>query len=414
MSVLRVAWLLASRQLRRSSVGTTALIVFIMAITFLNLVVASGILVGLVEGSSNAYKSQYSSDVLVTALSGERYIAQTKLVTRTLDALDDVDTYTVRYLSSGSVEADYQRSVGSSDEPDKVSAPLVGINPVQEHAITRLADYVVEGEYLEPDDDEVVMIGGNLVSRYFSGPESADVTLRDVQVGEKVLISVGGVSKEYKVKGIIKTKTEEVSRRVFFVDRELRKLLNRFDFSADEIAVRIVDPQSPEHVRDVLNKSGLESIALVRTSEESQGAFFVDIKNTFSLLGNAIGSVALVVAIITTFIVIFINAVTRKRQIGVLKGIGISPKAIELAYVMQSFAYAIAGSIVGLVLLYGVLQPYFVANPIDFPFSDGILVAPIGGTVLRLVIMVIGTLIAGYLPARLIVKKNTLDTILGR
>jgi putative ABC transport system permease protein len=132
------------------------------------------------------------------------------------------------------------------------------------------------------------------------------------------------------------------------------------------------------------------------------------------MLGNMISSIGLVVASITIFIVIFINALTRRKFIGILKGIGISGAAIEISYVFQSFFYAVLGSIIGFVLLYGFLVPYLYAHPIDFPFSDGILYAPLPGTLVRIALLIITTLIAGYIPARMIVKKNTLDSILGR
>jgi len=61
-----------------------------------------------------------------------------------------------------------------------------------------------------------------------------------------------------------------------------------------------------------------------------------------------------------------------------------------------------------------ILKPYLAAHPIDFPFSDGILVATLIGTVVRGVILFVATLIAGYIPARIVVKQNTLDAILGR
>lgn len=60
------------------------------------------------------------------------------------------------------------------------------------------------------------------------------------------------------------------------------------------------------------------------------------------------------------------------------------------------------------------LKPYFDAYPIDFPFSDGILVATVSGTLARAGILFVATIIAGYIPARIVVRQNTLDAILGR
>ena len=91
-----------------------------------------------------------------------------------------------------------------------------------------------------------------------------------------------------------------------------------------------------------------------------------------------------------------------------------SSQAIQISYLIQSLFYAISGSVIGTALLYGVLVPLVARNPINFPFSDGILVAEPVGTLTRVIILLIVTLIAGFIPARMIVRKNTLDSILGR
>ncbi|MEK7479692.1 MAG: FtsX-like permease family protein [Patescibacteria group bacterium] len=146
----------------------------------------------------------------------------------------------------------------------------------------------------------------------------------------------------------------------------------------------------------------------------AQPQFLKDIIATFNLLGNVFSSLGLIVASITIFIVIFINALTRRKYIGILKGIGINGRAIEFSYIFQSIFYAMLGSAVGLALVYGILVPMFAAHPIDFPFSDGILVAPLDQTFFRVGLLVASTLIAGYIPAWMIIRKNTLDSILGR
>jgi ABC-type antimicrobial peptide transport system permease subunit len=80
----------------------------------------------------------------------------------------------------------------------------------------------------------------------------------------------------------------------------------------------------------------------------------------------------------------------------------------------QAFIYAILGIILGMILVFGVIKPYFTANPINFPFSDGILVATLPGTLTRGFILLVTTVIAGYIPARIVVRQNTLSAILGR
>jgi ABC-type antimicrobial peptide transport system permease subunit len=159
---------------------------------------------------------------------------------------------------------------------------------------------------------------------------------------------------------------------------------------------------------------GFGQDAQIQTATEAIPDFLTQIKTAFSLLGNLIGAIGIVVGSITIFIVVFINAVTRKKFIGILKGIGVSPLAIQISYLLQSLFYGVCGSALGSLILYGLLVPAFNAHPLNFPFSDGILVADIPTTILKIVILLIITLIAGYIPARNIINKNTLDSILGR
>jgi len=112
--------------------------------------------------------------------------------------------------------------------------------------------------------------------------------------------------------------------------------------------------------------------------------------------------------------VIFVNAVTRRKYIGILQGIGIETKSIEISYILQALFYAICGIIIGLVLLYGFMRPYFDANPIDFPFSDGILYVEPAGVSIRVAVLLMATIVAGFIPARLVTRGNILDSILGR
>jgi ABC-type antimicrobial peptide transport system permease subunit len=164
----------------------------------------------------------------------------------------------------------------------------------------------------------------------------------------------------------------------------------------------------------LLLKSGLGNVALVQTFDQAIPNGVAEVRNTFEQIGNGISSIGLVVASITIFIVIFINAVTRRKFIGILKGIGISGEAIEISYMFQSFFYAMIGAGIGLLILYGFLVPYFTAHPIVLPISNAIIVAPVSGTMIRVALLAFATVIAGYIPARMIVRKNTLDSILGR
>jgi putative ABC transport system permease protein len=414
MLLFRLAFFLAIRQIRRSTLWSTLLIILVMTLTFLNLVVVSGLLVGLPVGAVNVLRERYTSDVLISTLREKTYIDQSSTIIATIDTLPEVVASTARYVEGGTIEANYKTRTRMTDLPESVSTLVVGINPADESAVTGLDTLLVEGSYLEPTDFDQVVLGSLLLDQYLPIDTPGLLTLRGVTVGSKVKLSINGIEREVTVKGIVASKADEVDRRVFMVDTQVRALLGRTDFNVDEIAIKLTGPEYATSTKRALLANGFGSYAKVQTYEDAQPKFLDDIKKTFALLGAIISSIGLAVAAITIFIVIFINAITRRKYIGIMKAIGIDARAIEMSYVFQSLFYAVVGSSVGLLIVYGGLVPYFNAFPIQFPFSDGILVATLSGTAIRVALLVLTTAIAGYIPARIIVNKNTLDSVLGR
>lgn len=410
---VRIGFFLATRALRRASLWTTGLIIGVMVLTFLNLVVVSGVLVGLIQGSINQWRDEYTGDVIVSTLSDKKYIENSPKILQIIESTPDVEKYTARYRESGTLEANY-KTRKDTDKPNTTGAQISGIDPKREDAVTGLADKIVEGTYLSAGDYDQVMLGHYLLSQYVPIDNPDFAALHHVGVGTKIRLTVAGVTREVTVKGILKSKVDEVSRAVYLTDTQFRSIIGRTDGNVDVIAMHLQKGADPIAVRDSLELRGVGALAKVQTFEDAQPKFLKDIVAMFNTLGSAFGSIGLVVASITIFIVVFINAITRRKFIGILKGIGISGRAIEISYIFQSIFYAVVGSSIGLVIVYVFLVPLFLAHPIDFPFSDGILVAPLDSTLYRVGLLVFATLIAGYIPARMIIRKNTLDSILGR
>ncbi len=411
---LKLGFFLGSRQIYRANIWTNILIIAVMVLTFLNLVFVSGILLGLPEGASRALKSQYSGDVIVKSLETKNYIQKTPAILKYLESLEEVKDISPRYLVGSKVEANYRTKTNPYDKSDQVNATIAGIDPIKEDAVTKMKDFVVDGEYLHSTDTNSIMVGSRLLAKYSRVQEPGLTLLDNVELGDKVRIKIGDFSKEYTVKAVVKNKVELVSSRIFMLDTELRKILERSDYGANEISMTLNKGSSPEKIVEIMEKSPYANLAKYQTWQEAQGSFFKDIQLTFGILGNVIGSIGLAVATITIFIVIYINAITRKKHIGILKGIGVHREAIEISYVLQSLFYCLTGTLIGSIILFKFLVPFFDANPIDFPFSDGILAISASSTSIRVAVLIFTTFLAGYFPASIITGKNTLDTILDR
>jgi len=411
---LQVGMFLAKREIKQSNKWTTILIIFVMTLTFLNLIVVSGILVGLIQGSVDANKDRYTSDIIISPFLEKSYIEKSTDAVSIAKTVPEFVALTTRYVGGGTITSNYKETLKKGTTANSAAVLVAGIDPEEENRVTNLSKYVIKGEYLEAGDADQIMVGADMLYTYTPIESPGFQTLKNVDVGSRVLLSVGGASKEVFIKGIIKSKAGDVDMRTFMIESEARKLLGRSDFNVDEIAIQLTNKDRAKQAKQYLIASGVGEYGRVQTWEDAQPKFLEQIKLTFALLGNVIGLISLVVASITIFIVVFVNAITRRRFIGILKGIGIDSRAILISYILQALFYACCGIGIGLVIVFGFLQPYITAHPINFPFSDGILVATASGTATRVIILVVATIIAGLIPARIVVRQNTLDAILGR
>lgn len=419
LNAMKVGWFLAFRQIRRSGKGTTVLIISIMVLTFLNLVVVSGLLLGLITGSFAQFRSNYSGEIIITTAEGKSYIEKSTELISFLNNDSRVTAFSPRYVVGAKVLGTLNILPKKGEKLNQATLSLAGIDPEKEEATTQFSRFVIKGEALQEGDTGYILIGTNLLKNYssFADANVPGLTLlENVDVGSRVRLNlVQGTEsgKEFIIKGIVKSKVDEISTRAFVLDQEVRTLLPVNKLFVQEVAIRTDEKNTLQLTEDIKSFLG-ERDARVQTSEQAVPTFLRDIETTMGVLGNALSSFALVVATITIFIVIFINAVTKRKFIGIMKGVGISPVAIEFSYVLQAFFYGGVGSIIGTLLTFGFLKPFFTKNPIDFPFSDGILVATPEGAAIRIAILMIVTVLAGYIPAKIIVRRNTLDAILGR
>lgn len=439
---ITVGSFLTLRYIRGASRWTTVLIVFVMVLTFLNLTVIGGLLEGIVVGSFVGLRDRAIGDVFVSAKEGESAIGRTQYILRDLRSNARVMSFSPRYSARTEVitEDDVYMVTNANEQRKSVTATALGIDPDAERRTTNLPDSLLEGSYFSPSGSRrEILIGSALLERY--SPFGADV-LSDVYPGDFVFLRIGSgggsgfgydtdddrinrnlssggrdtvsdvTLQKYRVRGVYRTKAGELDLAVIMHDDEVRANNPIPGNNANSIAIRLSDPDNAVLVRDDL-LSSFGRYAKIETVDDAIGPFLGDIRTVFKMLGSVVGSIGLAVASITIFIIIFVTAASRSRFIGILKAIGITPNAIRISYVLYAMSFAVVGSLIGFSLLYFLLVPFFAANPIPFPFSDGILYITPTGVLLQVILLFIATFIAGLIPAHRVVRRPAIEAIRG-
>jgi ABC-type lipoprotein release transport system permease subunit len=203
------------------------------------------------------------------------------MIIETIKSMPWVKSFSPRYLESGKIEADYKTKVRQSDISNQAGGVITGINPNFENNTTNLSAKIVEGEFLRPEDTEYILLGSSLLKKYVPVESASFSFLENVGPGTKVRVTVAGNTKEFIVKGIIRSKADEVDMRAYILDTTLRNMIGRTDYNIDEIAIRLKDGSDANFVKEALIRSGVGKTARVQTAEDALPKFILDIKNTF-------------------------------------------------------------------------------------------------------------------------------------
>ncbi len=436
-STLSLGFFLAVRQVLRGSKWASILIILIMCLTYLNLVATNGFLVGIVDGAERSFRDEWSGELFVTNRDENPYIKKTVDITNMIASSPDVESYTVRTIGGAKIEANWFEKRKQEDE-NSVSNQIAGVDPVNEDRTTHISKSIVEGSWLEEGDTEGIVLGSAYLDKY-SRVSDIVALLKNVAPGDMVRVTVSKtpilvtaeqalspsneapilsdgskITKDFIVRGIVNSKVQFVASRAYILDSELRKMLGKTDLDASEIAINLIPNADPYTVKTPLLNNGYAEYAKIQTAQEGQPDFMAKFKEFFNTIGNVLGSMSIVVGLITIIIINYINALTRRRQIGIMKAIGVSEFAIEFSYVCLAFFYVFIGSLIGMIIIFFVIKPITTAHPLETPFASIILVVDFVTALLKLLLVVVVSMVAGYLPARIIVNSNTLNAILGR
>lgn len=396
---LSVSAFLAWKSIQRGSKGTLALTIMIVALIFVNLVFLPSIISGVVKTFDDQSINFDFANLVIEPREGSQYIDGVTGLQKKVERIPGI-TGTSPRIAAGVTYFYRGRNTAST---------LYGITPGDERSATKIADYMTEGEFLSNGDTDAIVMGATLAGQ--EGEEAGGLpSLQGVVVGDSVEVAYpNGETRTYRVKGIYKTQSFGVDTAAFVTSREMSGVLGLRD-QASMVLVKTEVNGREDDYKMVLLSYGIQEE--IRTYQEKSGGFVDQAIQSFNII-NAISTlVSLIIAVVVVFIVIFINTVNRRRQIGILKAIGIDQQIIINSYVLQVLFITAVGALAGMALAAGVMA-YLTAYPLVFPGGPVYPVVEVQAILRSIASLFAVSVVAGYMPAWQIAGEDILTAIRG-
>jgi putative ABC transport system permease protein len=410
---LAISLFLAFKSIIKGNRWVPILLVLVMSFSFVNLIFTSSLITGVMHTMDEQLINAVFSNIIISPPENEYYIDHVSQLEAKAEQVHGVSCVSPHLNNSAFFEYRWEEKESQMDRGKSGTWEVIGINPEKEAGVTIVHDQIIAGSYLEESDRDKIVLGIEI-----AGGEAAQneqfLTLGGVNIGDKVRLSYpNGIQREYTVKGIFRTREKARADNLAFVTlREMASVLGRGTFydRASEVLVKTTpDVEEGEVIRE------LKAMAIqgeIRSWHEYGGAMR-DTIATFEIIGSLINGVGLIVAGIVMFIVIYINVISKKRQIGIMRAIGIAQGTIIASYLFQALFYATFGVLFGWLIVRFLLLPYFISNPIDLPIGlVSLTVQPLtmGASTVGLILAAI---LAGLIPAWAMMKQSIIKAIWG-
>lgn len=395
---LKLPFYLAFQSIRRGRKWTLILTIVLMAVAFINLIFVSALFNGIVEGSNLQVKNTLTGNVYMTSKQGTDYINDKNNLIKNIKNIDDVDTATSSFQIPARIEY--------KSRTDRW--PILAINPDEYSKVFNISQKMEYGKYLDKNDDNMIILG-----RQIAGGEDVELnstSLRGVSVGDKVNVIFDGFEKTFTIKGIFNTKFVESDARAFITEKAFKNIAPIMTNKATSINIKTPNNKEEAVLEKVVQQNPSQDAYLW---DEAAG-MMKSTSSSFTSINALLTIVGVIIASVTTFIVIYVDIINRKRQIGILRAIGIKPYIIVVSYAIIAAVYATLGILLGSLIFQFALIPYFIANPFELPITDAVLNLTWVEYISRIEIVSWVAVISGLVPAIIVTRTKMLDAIIGK
>ncbi len=394
----KIPFFLMGRFVRRTNKWTLFLVIFLLAIAYINLIFVNSLFQGVIEASNQQVINTTTGNIVITPAEGQEFVTDAGATASQVAQAAEVkgaapETVVPASLRYQAIDANF---------------PVIAIDPAAESQVTNISKKMTDGSYLAPGDTDGIIIG-----RSITGASSGRNlnTFEGIRVGDKISLIVSGLPHDFTLRGIFYAKFTEADNRTFITRDALDGLLPNLHDKASDIIVRIDKTGNEPQVISQLDIAGIPGTF---NSWEDMAGNITTVVDSFTTINALLTTVGFLIAAVTIFIIIYVDISHRRQEIGILRAIGIKGYLIRATYVFQSLVYTIFGVAVGAAIFFAVLVPYFKVHPFSLPLGDVNLAVLAGDLVGRGFGVLLLGIASGLIPSIIVTRAKILDEIAGR
>jgi putative ABC transport system permease protein len=392
---LKVAFLLSLRALQRGNRSSTLMTVIIISLCFTNMIFLPGLFNGIGQGITTQIVDYEVGNVLVSPRPGDQYITDLDATLGLINRLPGVERATPHYTKGATLKS-RDRILGVG---------VRAITPSDEKYVSPLYTKMIAGTYLGDGDTGEVIIGKTVAGDASVRQEDEfQPSLGGVRVGDSITIEYGnGYEKDYRVKGIYFTGWSSADSTVYTTMSDMELVEGKALDRADYITVRAKPGYTEKFIKDELQSYGVSQDVQTTADLLSKGVGRV--LQSFAIINLVSLIVSIIITTVVLFIVITIKTLNSRKQIGILKAIGVQKEVIMHSYGFQVIILAMFGIVIG-VIITSLLALYMSINPIVTPeWSATLFLTPLD-LLINSLILFGAAVIAGYVPAWRVAQED--------
>ena len=398
LSNLRVSLFLAYKSITKGNKGTLILTIFILSLVFVNLFFIASLFLGLTDTMGNQVINTLYSNVVIEPKKDEKYISDIHSLEQKIRSIPGVEGISAQYVTSATLS--YK---------DKSGAWSVrSVNPDNAMTVTTIHNFMIDGEYLSKLDTNEIILGKEIPGGY--GGDQEQLSLGGVRVGDSIdVLFNNGIKKSYRVKGVFDVTFTQANNIAYISQREMESVFGLED-KASQILIKTKDRGNEERYVKQLLELGIKENIKPWTI---YAASIKNITRSFDMISMLISAIGLFVASVTIFIIIYVSTISKRRQIGILRAVGIKESIVIYSYIFQALFIVICGTVIGLFFMFFVLKPWFVGHPLKFPVGFVSLLILPENILINAISLIAVALIAGFVPSWIAVRETIIDAIWG-